>query len=90
MNDIGGSLTGDRSAATDAAGAVVKEIIANGGNAVANYTSVLEGREVVDFAVKTFGSCDIVVNNAGTLRDKSFHKMSKEEWMSVVNTHLHG
>jgi multifunctional beta-oxidation protein len=69
---------------------VVQEIERLGTKAVANHCSVLEGNEIVKQAVTTFGSCDILINNAGILRDKSFHKMSKEDWKSVIDVHLNG
>ncbi|PVU88159.1 hypothetical protein BB561_006002 [Smittium simulii] len=69
---------------------VVKEIIASGGQAVANYDSVENGERVIETAIKTYGRVDILINNAGILRDKSFIKMSLKEWYEVYNIHLRG
>ena len=71
-------------------GAVVKEILAKGGKAVANYDNVLEGEKIVECAMKSFGRCDIVINNAGILRDKSMAKMAKQDWKAVLDVHLEG
>jgi multifunctional beta-oxidation protein len=68
----------------------VKEIIDNGGKAVANYNNVVDGDKIVESAMKAFGRCDIVINNAGILRDKSFIKLTKEDWRSVMDVHLEG
>ena len=59
---------------------VVAEIRAAGGEAVANYDSCVEGEKLVKTALDAFGRIDIVVNNAGILRDISFHKMSKKDF----------
>lgn len=70
--------------------ALVKRICSDGGIAKANINSVLDGKQIIDDAINHFGSCDILINNAGILRDKSFHKMTKEEWNSVIDVHLQG
>ena len=91
VNDLGGSVDG--SGASNAADAVVAEIETLGGQAVANHASVSDkagAKSIVDDAVKAFGRIDILVNNAGILRDKSFKKMSLEEWDLVINVHLNG
>ena len=91
VNDLGGSVDG--SGQGDAADQVVEEIRALGGQAVANKDSVSDrqgAKRIVETAVKEFGSVDILVNNAGILRDKSFKKMSLDEWDIVVNVHLNG
>ena len=67
-------------AAQRPADVVVEEIKAAGGEAVANYDSVEFGEKVIATAVETFGRVDIVVNNAGILRDVSFHKMKPRDW----------
>ena len=82
VNDVAGSA--------DKLRAVVSSIIKDGGVAKENFNSVLDGRLIVDDAINHFGSCDILINNAGILRDKSFHKMSKEEWTAVLDVHLQG
>ncbi len=91
VNDLGGSVDG--SGKSDAADLVVEEIRAAGGDAVANKDSVSDregAKRIVETAVKEFGTVDILINNAGILRDKSFKKMTLDEWDLVVNVHLNG
>lgn len=91
VNDLGGSVDG--SGKSDAADEVVEEIRAAGGTAVANKDSVSDregAKRIVETAVKEFGTVDILVNNAGILRDKSFKKMTLDEWDMVINVHLNG
>ncbi len=92
VNDIGTSTSGE---GTDAGPAqnVVDEIKAAGGQAVASTDSVSEAASasrIVQCAVDSFGRIDGVVNNAGILRDRFFHKMSLEEWDAVIKVHLYG
>ena len=92
VNDLGGSVDGSGSD-TGPATEVVNEIIANGGNAIANTGSVAERKdteEMMRMAIETFGRIDVVVNNAGILRDTIFHKMSEPDWDSVLTVHLKG
>ena len=92
VNDPGVSLKGEDEA-EDPAIEVVSEIRAAGGEAVADLGSVSDGdaaRAMVERAVDTFGKIDIVVNNAGILRDVIFHKMSDDDWNSVLQVHLYG
>ncbi len=89
VNDLGGSVNG-QGGDNSAADRVVNEIKAAGGEAVANYESVEDGERIVEQAMDTFGKIDILINNAGILRDKSFAKMSEEEWSSVYRVHLYG
>jgi len=92
VNDYGGSEAGAGTAAAPA-DAVVGEIKAAGGQAVANYDSVASmagGKSIVDTAVTAFGRIDIVVNNAGILRDRMIFNMTEEEWDAVIDTHLKG
>lgn len=89
VNDLGGSGDGRGSDAT-VADQVVAEIKSAGGEAVANPDSVLDGAKIIQCALDEFGRVDIVVNNAGILRDKSFHKMSDEDWDLVYDVHLRG
>jgi NAD(P)-dependent dehydrogenase (short-subunit alcohol dehydrogenase family) len=92
VNDLGGERDGSGSGSA-MADAVVDEITKAGGEAVANYDNVATvdgGRRVVETALDTFGQIDIVVNNAGILRDKSFHKMTIEQWDAVLQVHLYG
>jgi len=91
VNDLGGSVDG--SGKSDAADLVVEEIRAAGGEAVANKDSVSEregAKRIVETAVKEYGTVDILINNAGILRDKSFKKMTLDEWDLVINVHLNG
>lgn len=73
-----------------AADAVVNEIRAAGGKAVANYDSVEHGERVIDTAIKEFGRIDILINNAGILRDVSFKNMTDEDWDLVIKVHVKG
>ncbi|KAJ8937307.1 hypothetical protein NQ314_011946 [Rhamnusium bicolor] len=79
VNDLGGGRHGDGSS-SKAADAVVEEIRRNGGTAVADYNSVIEGEKIIKTAVDNFGRVDILVNNAGILRDKSVAKLSDQDW----------
>ncbi len=92
VNDLGGAVDGTGSSES-AADKVVAEIAAGGGEAVANYDSVSTpegGAAIVQGAVDTYGTVDIVVSNAGILRDKSFAKMTIEEVDAVLTVHLAG
>jgi NAD(P)-dependent dehydrogenase (short-subunit alcohol dehydrogenase family) len=92
VNDLGGAVDGE-GASTRAADVVVDEIVGAGGEAVASYDSVSDpdgGAAIVEKALEAFGTVDIVVNNAGILRDKSFAKMSAEEVDAVIDVHLRG
>jgi 3-hydroxyacyl-CoA dehydrogenase/3a,7a,12a-trihydroxy-5b-cholest-24-enoyl-CoA hydratase len=89
VNDLGGSMHGDGKS-TRAADAVVDEIKAAGGEAVANYDSVEDGDRIVQAALDAYGQLDVVINNAGILRDVSFHKLSKEDWDLVYRVHVKG
>jgi 3-hydroxyacyl-CoA dehydrogenase/3a,7a,12a-trihydroxy-5b-cholest-24-enoyl-CoA hydratase len=89
VNDLGGSFKGE-GASSRAADLVVEEIKKNGGVAVANYDSVEFGEKIVKTAVDAFGTVDIVVNNAGVLRDVSFMKMSEADWDIIMKVHLKG
>jgi len=92
VNDIGTSTTGEGSDVGPAQ-QVVAEIRAAGGGAVANTDSVSEAasaNRIVTCALDHFGRIDGVVNNAGILRDRFFHKMSDVEWDGVIKVHLYG
>lgn len=69
---------------------MVNEIKAAGGQAVANYDSVEFGDKIVKTAVDAFGKVDIVINNAGILRDVSFQKMSEQDWDLIQRVHMKG
>lgn len=92
INDVGASLGGDGASAGPAA--ETKALIeAEGGRAVINTDSVAEwssAQKIVQAALDNFGRIDIVVNNAGILRDAIFHKMDPEDWRAVIDVHLHG
>ena len=92
VNDLGGGADGEGADASPA-DEVVAEIVAAGGEAVANYDSVatMEGGEgIVKTALDAFGRLDILINNAGILRDRMVFNMSEEEWDSVIAVHLKG
>ena len=92
VNDFGGSRDGTGGASTPADD-VVNEIKALGGEAVANYDNVATpegGENIIETATDAFGTVDIVINNAGILRDKSFTKMEPENWHAVLDVHLNG
>ena len=92
VNDLGGGLDGegeDRLPATE----VASEIVKSGGEARANFASVADfaaAEVMVAEAVDAFGRIDIVVNNAGILRDVIFHKMTEDDWDAVLGVHLKG
>ncbi len=92
VNDLGGAIDGSGGSKTPA-DEVVDEIRAAGGEAVASYDSVAEqesAANIVQTAVDTFGGVDIVINNAGIVRDKTFHKMSLDDYEFVVKVHFLG
>ena len=92
VNDLGGNRAGE-GGGSEMADQVVKEIQDAGGEAIANYASVadLEGAtSIIDDAVEAFGKVDIVINNAGILRDKSFAKLTPDELDLVLKVHLYG
>ena len=92
VNDLGGARDGSGKS-TGMADHVVEEIRALGGEAVASYDSVADvaaGERIVKTAVDAFGQLDVVVNNAGILRDKTLSKMDEDLWDIVVSVHLKG
>ena len=92
VNDLGGSVDGT-GGSSEAAEAVVKEITDNGGTAIANGASVTDDEGVQNMVKQTldaFGRIDVLVNNAGILRDKSFTKMTLEEFQTVLEVHVLG
>ncbi|MGR3782257.1 MAG: SDR family NAD(P)-dependent oxidoreductase [Albimonas sp.] len=92
VNDIGASVSGEGGDAGPAQ-QVADEIKAAGGEAVPNTDSVAEpasANAIIQQAVDTFGRIDGVMNNAGILRDRIFHKMSEPEWDAVIKVHLYG
>ena len=89
VNDLGGAAAGG-GADSSVAQQVVEEIKAAGGEAVANTNSVEDGAQIVEQAMDHFGKIDVVVNNAGILRDASFAKMSEADWDVIYRVHLLG
>ena len=92
INDLGGSVDGSGSDAS-AAQKVVDEIVAAGGEAVANHDSVSTpegGEAIIKTAVDAYGRVDLVINNAGILRDKTFHNMTPDLVDAVIDVHLRG
>jgi NAD(P)-dependent dehydrogenase (short-subunit alcohol dehydrogenase family) len=92
INDLGGTMDGS-GGSSDAAEAVVAEIKAMGGEAIANGGSVSDragAQSMVDDAMNAWGRVDVLINNAGILRDKSFSKMTLDDFEIVVNVHLMG
>ncbi|MFO0687781.1 MAG: SDR family oxidoreductase [Myxococcota bacterium] len=92
VNDLGVSNSGE-GGSKGPAQKVVDEITAKGGRAIANTDSVSDfaaGKRMVEQAIDTFGRLDVVVNNAGFLRDRMFVGTSEEEWDAVISVHLKG
>ena len=92
VNDLGGTVAGTGGSHT-AADAVVNEIKAAGGQAVANYDSVATeegGRNIIKTALDAFGTVDILINNAGNVRDKTLAKMDLTDFRALVDVHLMG
>jgi NAD(P)-dependent dehydrogenase (short-subunit alcohol dehydrogenase family) len=92
VNDVGGGADG-AGAEPAPADQVVKAIQQTGGQAVASYdsvTSMAGGQRIVEAALDTFGRLDIVVNNAGIVRDRMIFNMTEEEWDAVIAVHLKG
>jgi|TARA_X000000950_G_scaffold73513_2_gene91427 NAD(P)-dependent dehydrogenase (short-subunit alcohol dehydrogenase family) len=92
VNDLGGSVDGTGNS-TNAAQMVVDEILGDGGEAISNGANVgdeIQVQEMVETALDKWGRIDILINNAGILRDKSFAKMEWSDFVAVVNVHLLG
>ncbi len=93
VNDLGGAADGSGEGSARAADAVVAEIEALGGEAVASYDSVATaegGQAIVQAALDTWGRIDVLVNNAGILRDRSMVKLEPPDWEAVLAVHLQG
>ena len=92
VNDLGGAMDGT-GGGSEAAAKVVAEIEAAGGAAIANGGSVSDragAQSMVEAAVQRWGRVDVLINNAGVLRDKSFHKMELDDFQFVLDVHLMG
>lgn len=92
VNDLGGTFDGEGADSTPAQ-KVVDQIKAAGGEAVANYESVSEwesAQKIIQTAIDTYGRIDILINNAGILRDKSLLKMEIADYLKVIEVHLNG
>jgi (3R)-3-hydroxyacyl-CoA dehydrogenase / 3a,7a,12a-trihydroxy-5b-cholest-24-enoyl-CoA hydratase / enoyl-CoA hydratase 2 len=89
VNDLGGSAFG-QGRSSQAAQKVVDEIVAAGGTAVANADSVEDGEKIIQTALDAYGRIDVLINNAGILRDVSFHKMTREDWDLIFKVHVLG
>ena len=93
VNDLGGAVDGEGGGSTTPAQKVCDEIAAAGGKAVPNGDSVADpagAERMVKTAVENFGRIDGVINNAGILRDRIFHRMSHMDWKMVIDVHLNG
>ena len=93
VNDLGGSVDGEGAASQQPAEEVVEIIRKAGGQAIANFNSVADpvaAQAIVKSAIDNFGRIDAVINNAGILRDRIFHRMSIEDWKQVIDVHLNG
>ena len=92
VNDLGASVAGEGHDQSRAQ-AVVDEIVAAGGKAIANGDSVADwdaANRMVEQTLDVYGRIDCVINNAGILRDRFFYNMSVDEWRAVIDVHLHG
>jgi len=92
VNDLGSGFDGSGKA-SNFADEAIKEIRDAGGEAIANYESVVDfqgAKRIIDCAIESFGKLDILVNNAGFIRPKMTFNMSEEEWDTVVDVHLKG
>ncbi|KAL9131540.1 MAG: hypothetical protein Q9217_000554 [Psora testacea] len=89
INDLGGSFKGEGTS-TRAADVVVDELRRAGGSAVANYDSVENGDKIIETAIREFGRIDILINNAGILRDVAFKNMTDADWDLVIKVHVKG
>lgn len=93
VNDLGTDRDGGGTPDPSAADRVVKEIEAAGGRAIASHDSVADpqgAQAMVNLGVETFGKVDVLVNNAGILRDRTFLKVDEEAWDAVIAVHLKG
>jgi len=90
VNDLGGAMDGGGEGSSTPAQKVCDEIKAAGGEASPDYNDVVNGEAIVKTAVDAYGTVDILINNAGILRDVSFLKQSDQDWDLVLKVHLQG
>ena len=90
VNDLGGDVEGGESGSTQAADAVVSEILEFGGEAIASYSSVESGQEIIEQAMDAFGRIDVLINNAGISFPVAFADMTFEQWRRMLSVHLDG
>lgn len=89
VNDLGAGADGEGHDPL-LADQVVEEIVAAGGEAVASHDSVTRGERIVQCALDNFGRVDVLVHNAGILRDRAFHHMTTDDWDNVYEVHVKG
>ena len=90
VNDLGGTFNGKPGGSSAVADLVVKEIKDAGGEAVANYDNVLNGERIIKTAIDAWGRVDILINNAGILRDITLRNMKDEDWDVIIDVHVNG
>ncbi|KPI40313.1 Peroxisomal hydratase-dehydrogenase-epimerase [Cyphellophora attinorum] len=90
VNDLGGTFNGAAGSSAKVADTVVSEITSAGGTAVANYSAVQQGDEIIATAIKHFGRVDVLINNAGILRDVTLRNMKDEDWDRIIDVHVTG
>ena len=90
VNDLGGTFNGKAGQDSKVADVVVKEIQDAGGIAVANYDAVQNGDKIIKTAADAFGRVDVLINNAGILRDITLRNMKDEDWDVIMDVHVHG